>query len=145
MTTNILDVLQAQADIQVILNRYATALDSRDWPALNDVFTENASAHYEGVGQFEGRTAIVKLVRHVLEQCGPTQHLLGTCSIEVDGDTAKAKCYLAAIHAGIHEYEGKTQTVWGEYRDRLVKTSHGWRIVHRELAIIHGQGDIGIK
>lgn len=145
MTTSTHETLRDQADIQVVLNLYATALDSRNWPALDGVFTANASAHYEGVGHFDGRPAIVNLVRQVLEQCGPTQHLLGTYCIEVDGGTARARCYLAAIHAGIGEYEGKTQTVWGEYRDKLVKTPHGWRIAHRELAIIHGEGDIGIK
>lgn len=145
MTTSTLEALLEQADIQAVLNLYATALDRRDWPALDGVFTEDASARYEGVGHFDGRPAIVDLVSHVLGQCGPTQHLLGTYNIKVDGDTAKATCYLAATHAGIGEYEGKTQTVWGEYRDQLVKTPNGWRIAHRELAIIHGEGDIGIK
>lgn len=145
MTAITLETLLERAAIQSVLDLYATALDNRDWAALDEVFAKEASTHYEGMGHFDGRDAIVQFISQVLNQCGPTQHLLGNYRIEVDGDTATAKCYLAAIHAGIGDYQGQTQTVWGEYRDRLVKTPAGWRIVHHELAGIHGEGDVGIK
>ena len=145
MTAITLETLLERAAIQSVLDLYATALDNRDWAALDEVFAAEASTHYEGMGHFDGRDAIVRFISQVLNQCGSTQHLLGNYRIEIDGDTATAKCYLAAIHAGIGDYQGQTQTVWGEYRDRLVKTPAGWRIVHRELAGIHGEGDVGIK
>jgi hypothetical protein len=34
-------------------------------------------------------------------------------------------------------------TVWGEYRDRLELRPEGWRIVHRELTVLHASGEIG--
>jgi len=145
MTTLTIETLLERAAIQSVLDLYATALDNRDWAALDNVFTADASTHYEGMGHFQGRDASVRFISGVLNQCGPTQHLLGNYRVEIDGDTATAKCYLAAIHAGIGDYAGQTQTVWGEYRDRLVKTPAGWRIAHRELAGIHGEGDVGIK
>lgn len=144
MSKTTMETLLEAAEIERVLNLYATALDGRDWMALEGVFSRDATAHYEGIGHFDGRDAIVELVRSVLSQCGPTQHLLGNVRIEVDGDEAQAKCYLQAIHAGLGDYEGRTLTVWGEYRDRLQRTGEGWRIVHRELAAIHSEGDIGI-
>src|SRR5690606_19718893 len=86
MTNLSLDTLLEQARIQSVLNLYATALDARDWAALDGVFTADASANYGELGEFRGRQAIVDLVSHVLNQCGPTQHLLGTYRIAVDGD-----------------------------------------------------------
>jgi 3-phenylpropionate/cinnamic acid dioxygenase small subunit len=138
-----MEKLLERARIEDLLNRYATALDSRDWAALDQVFAPNATAHFQGIGHFEDRDAIVAVIRSVLGQCGPTQHLLGNMRIEINGEEAHAKSYLQAIHAGLGKYAGEKMTVWGEYRDTLKRTPQGWRIVHRELVAIHGEGDIG--
>lgn len=136
---NLLD----EARIARLLMRYADALDARDWAALDAVFAADASARYQGIGDFHGRDAIVAVVRDALAACGPTQHLLGNIRIEVDGDRASARCYLQAIHAGLGARAASTLSVWGEYRDRLARGPEGWRIVHRELALCHIAGDIG--
>lgn len=139
-----IDTLLQERRIERVLNRYATALDGRDWSALDDVFASDATAYYEGIGSYNGRSAIVKLIKTVLSGCGPTQHLLGNVRIEVDGHEARARCYLQAIHVGVSMYAGSKMTVWGEYRDTLRLTTEGWRITHRELAGIHAEGDVGI-
>jgi ketosteroid isomerase-like protein len=139
-----LEQLLDEARIERVLKRYASALDSRDWAGLDDVFTEDATAHFQGMGHFNGRAAIVALIDGALAMAGGTQHLLGNIVIDVDGDEARSKCYLQAIHAGKGEFAGKAMTVWGEYRDRLRRTPAGWRIVHRELAGIHADGDVGM-
>jgi len=138
-----LDKLLEKARIEDLLNRYATALDARDWAALDEVFAPDATAHFQGVGICEDRDAIVDVIRSVLGQCGPTQHLLTNMRIEINGQEAQAKTYLQAIHAGLGKYTGEKMTVWGEYRDTLKRTPQGWRIVRRELAGIHAEGDIG--
>lgn len=139
-----LETLLDEARIQKVLNVYAAALDARDWPALDGVFTEAATAHFQGIGRFNGRAAIVELIRSVLSQAGATQHLIGNFRIDVNGSKATARSYLQAIHAGKGKFEGSKMTVWGEYRDDLERTAQGWRIVHRELAGIHAEGDIGM-
>lgn len=144
MTNLTTETLLEEAAIQRVLNRYASSLDARDWKGLDGVFTEDATAHYEGIGHFHGREAIVGLVRSVLDQCGPTQHLLGTVRVDVRGEEAEAKCYLQAIHVGQGDYEGDVMTVWGEYHDKLKRTENGWRISFLELSTIHSQGDIGL-
>ncbi len=133
-----------ESDIQRVLMLYAESLDRRDYDALDAVFTADATSHYEGIGHFDGIEAIKGLMVNVLERCGPTQHFIGTVRIAVDGNSAEARCYLQAIHVGKGEHTGKLLTVWGEYRDRLQRTAEGWRIVHRELASIHSEGDIGL-
>lgn len=145
MTELTMETLLEEAKIERIINLYASALDNRDWQALEQVFTPDAVCNYGEVGVFEGRDAIQGLVQHVLGQCGPTQHLLGNVSIRVNGSEAEAHCYLQAIHPGLGDYEGQLLTVWGEYRDKLKRTADGWRITHRELASIHSEGDIGLQ
>ena len=58
------------------LDRYAVALDTRDWPLLDRVFTPDAVGDY-GDYRCASRDEIRKLVERMLGGCGPTQHLLG--------------------------------------------------------------------
>jgi len=140
-----LETLLDHAQIEAVLMAYTTALDERDWRALEDVFVPEASADYGVVGEFHGRTAVIEVVRNFLQRCGPTQHLLGNIRTTVQSDEAQARCYIQAIHAGIGEHLSQTMTLWGEYRDRLERREEGWRILHRELHVQHVLGDVGVQ
>jgi len=131
-------------EIEAVLNRYASSLDKKKYARLSEVFTPEATANYIGLAECKGLDSIIKLVSGVLDQCGHTQHLLGNIQIDVQGERATASCYLQAIHVGLGDYANQLYTVWGEYRDQLVKTAAGWRISYRELAVIHAQGNIGL-
>ena len=131
-------------EIEAVLNRYASALDKKQYGRLSEVFAPEATANYVGLAECKGLDSIVNLVSGVLDRCGQTQHLLGNVQIDVQGGKATASCYLQAIHVGLGDYATQVYTVWGEYRDRLVKTPPGWRISYRELTVIHEQGDIGL-
>ncbi|MDG2501130.1 MAG: nuclear transport factor 2 family protein [Porticoccaceae bacterium] len=132
-------------EIQQVINLYASAIDKHQWSALESVFTEDAEADFIELGVFKGRQTISDLISSVLTQCSVTQHLLGNINIEVEGDTASASCYLSALHVGRGDYATETMTVWGEYKDKLVRTSDGWRIVHRTLVSMYAEGDIGLN
>ncbi|HIE1388035.1 TPA: nuclear transport factor 2 family protein [Pseudomonas aeruginosa] len=140
-----LETLLDKARIEAVLMAYASALDQRDWRALEDVFVSEASADYGVVGEFHGRVAVVGVVRDFLERCGGTQHLLGNIRVSVEGDAAHSRCYLQATHAGVGTHLGQTMTLWGEYRDQLERREEGWRIVRRELHVQHVAGDVGVQ
>lgn len=140
-----LETLLDRAQIEAVLMAYTTALDERDWSALEDVFPPDASADYGVVGQFQGREAVIDVVRDFLQRCGPTQHLLGNIRVNEQGDEAQAHCYIQATHAGIGKHLGQTMTLWGEYRDRLERREEGWRILHRGLHVQHVVGDVGVQ
>ena len=109
-----------------------------------EVFTAGAIANYVGLAECKGLDSIRQLISGVLDRCGTTQHLLGNVQIDLKGAEATSSCYLQAIHLGLGDYAQQVYTVWGEYRDRLVKTADGWRISYRELEVLHAQGDIGL-
>jgi ketosteroid isomerase-like protein len=133
-------------EIRDVLVLYAKSLDRRDYSALRRVFTSDATGNYFAGGTHEGVDRISAFIERALAQCGPTQHLLGSIEVSVQGDTATANCYLQAIHVGKQAgYEGKVLTIWGIYRDRLIRTPDGWRIQYRELETTHADGDIGMK
>jgi 3-phenylpropionate/cinnamic acid dioxygenase small subunit len=131
--------------IEDVLLAYATALDCRDWAALEGVFAADAVADYCGIGVFEGRQAIVGVVADFLGHCGATQHMITNVRVDLpDQGEARTRCYLQAIHAGKGAYSGKIMTVWGEYADRLEQRPEGWRIVHRALQVLLVTGDVGV-
>lgn len=132
-----------QAVVDVI-NRYAYALDDRDWALLTDVFAPDAVARYGSSGSrpLIGRDEIVASIRTFLEGCGPSQHLLGNHVVHLDGDTAAATCKARVFHHGsgaraaLVPYE-----VFGVYRDQLRRLSDGWRISERVFEVHLGTGD----
>ncbi|WP_178114776.1 nuclear transport factor 2 family protein [Pseudomonas saliphila] len=134
---------QDHQDISALLIQYGCALDERDWDALARVFIADAQVDYGSLGVFYGRQAIVEVARAFIESCGPTQHLIGNIRISVDGDQAQAKCYVQATHAAQQAKDPRIMTLWGEYRDLLVRSDTGWAIEKRSLHIQHLDGDIG--
>jgi hypothetical protein len=121
------------------VNRYATALDSRDWAMLDEVFTPDVLGDY-GAGVLEGREAVRGMVRHMLGGTGASQHLLANHRVDVEGDTARCVCQVRAFSAGGGARAGQTYELLGEYRDRLVRTPAGWRIARREMSVHHEIG-----
>jgi len=135
-------LLDRQA-IEDVLVGYATALDTRDWAALEAVYLPDAVAIYDGE-RFDGLPAIVDICRRSLEPLTSSQHLLGNFAVEVDGDAARSACYLQAMHyrAGIRGLS--TWVMAGTYRDRFVRTADGWRIAERDLEIAWTDGNSGV-
>ncbi len=142
------DPLDDRAEIVDVLYRYATALDSRDWDLLREVFTEDAVGEYTGrIGRtFEGREAITGLVSSALSSLDVSQHVISNPVIQISGDTAESRCYLRAQHYMANPPAGgTTHEVGGTYHDRLVRTADGWRIVHRRLEVTWSTGNAGIQ
>jgi 3-phenylpropionate/cinnamic acid dioxygenase small subunit len=126
-----------------VLNAYATALDARDWDGLEAVFHEHAVGHYGTV--LEGRSAIVGSIRGFLDGCGATQHLLGNHRIDIDGDRAQCATKARVIHIGAGERATLTPyEAIGVYRDQLVRTPEGWRIMHRHFDVYITLGDFNV-
>ncbi|MBF6271141.1 nuclear transport factor 2 family protein [Nocardia farcinica] len=127
-----------------VLNQYSYALDTRDWPKLEDVFHPDATGDYGGF-QAEGRATLIQTISGYLDPCGPSQHLLGNYHVTIDGDEAVSSCYVRVVHVGqgeradLQPYESI-----GTYHDRLQRTSDGWRITHRRFDVRIELGDVGV-
>jgi len=130
-------------EIVAALNRYAEALDGRDWELLDRVFVPELD--YDFVAwRARSRAEAVERIRGALDGCGPTQHLLGNYRVEVDGDTATSSVYVRAFHLGVGAAEGKTFEMGGEYRDEWVRTAAGWRSARRTVRVLFAAGDAAV-
>jgi 3-phenylpropionate/cinnamic acid dioxygenase small subunit len=125
--------LADRMEITELLARYSTALDTKDWTMLEEVFTADAACDYGSLGSPQGLAAITDLVRGTLQTLDATQHLVGNVVVQVRGDEATADCYLISQHIRAGAPGGDHYLLGGRYTDRVVRTPAGWRIAHRTL------------
>ena len=128
--------------IREAAERYAQAVDRRDYALLGALFTEDAHlAIYSGEPgsgtlrhEMHGRAAIVSALRGI-ERYDRTSHFVGNQLARVEGDTATAETYCLAHH--IHERDGVVVdlTLAIRYRDRLVRAGDGWIFAERILLV----------
>jgi hypothetical protein len=138
-----LEMLLAEREIYRALVRFARAMDQRDWSALDAIVRPDATADL-GLGPVHGREEIVGVMRSFLDDCGPTQHLLGNVTIDIDGDTAQSSCYVSDMHKGTGAKAGLTFSTLGEYHDRWQREGDAWRMTHRTKLNRAHIGDIGV-
>ena len=125
-----LDDLHAEREIYRILVKLARAMDERNWPEFDRLTTEDVTTDF-GIGKLESREAYVDMMRSFLDECGPTQHLLGNVLIEVTGDHASSQCYVADTHLGRGEMAGERFRTLGTYCDEWVKIGDCWLLAQR--------------
>ncbi|WP_038170534.1 nuclear transport factor 2 family protein [Tomitella biformata] len=125
-----LDALLAEREISRAVTRFARAMDDRDWAVLHEILLPDATAEL-GTGTLHGPAEVVALIRSYLDNCGPTQHLLGNQLIEVDGDKAVSRTYVSDMHLGVGKREGLSFCTLGDYHDQWARVDGVWRMSHR--------------
>src|SRR4051812_34377293 len=86
-----LDELLDRLEIDDLLTRYATAIDTSNFDLLDDVFTPDAEVDYTSAGGIAGDFPTVKAwLSEVLPYFPAYQHLVGNRNVVLDGDTASS-------------------------------------------------------
>jgi 3-phenylpropionate/cinnamic acid dioxygenase small subunit len=139
-----LQQISDRIEIEELLVRYSRAIDSRDFDALQALFTEDATFDGGSLGCPTGAAQIRAMIEGTLTGLDATQHLVGKSLVEFeeDGQGAQVRTYLISQH--IRESaptEVKHYFLGGEYADRVVRTPDGWRIAYRRLDRLWKQGD----
>ncbi|TQF73904.1 nuclear transport factor 2 family protein [Rhodococcus spelaei] len=125
-----LESLLAERAVTRTLTRIARAMDARDWSAFDDLVLPDATANM-GAGELSGRENIVANIRSFLDECGPTQHLLGNVLVDVDGDTATSQAYVSDMHVGAGDRSHLTFSTLGDYHDEWTRRGDCWQLVRR--------------
>lgn len=143
MATSLKQIVDRQEIVDITV-RYCTALDGRDWDLLRTCFAVDARADFGPWGVANGIDEIVGSAAPVMEGMDHTQHIVANHQVELEGDTAIARCALVAEHLLVSDIGATTSTTRGAYEDRFVRTAHGWRISHRSLVVWWREGNTGI-
>jgi SnoaL-like protein len=118
-----------RAEIHDLFNRYADAVSGHRWELLDEVFTEDVTGTWRGSPEIEGRAALVRRIRDVIERTAET-HLLGNYTATVDGDVAVASVRVRLYQVCVGEPSGRYHKILGSFRAKLVRTGNGWRFRH---------------
>lgn len=125
------------------LVRYCTAIDTGAWKLLGDVFLPNARVEYTGAGGpvLSGAEAPSWLEEN-MARFEVLQHFLSNVQVVQGDDEVRSTAYVLAVH-GYKDDDGQMRffDLGGEYNDRLLETSAGWRISERVLKTRWVRGD----
>jgi 3-phenylpropionate/cinnamic acid dioxygenase small subunit len=134
-----LPVVSVRESVADLVARYAWAFDTRDWNALVDCFTPDASLTLrvtggERVGPFRGHAEIMRLMREsAAAQDDRRRHVCTNLVVDVSGPgTATARSYLTLLSVR----DGRVEVLsTGSYIDEVVQAGPTWRLRTRHIEL----------
>jgi SnoaL-like domain len=142
MEKELMDLIDRRA-IDDLLFRYATALDTRQWDLLDQVFSADAKIDYSTSGGIRGTPEDLK--RWFREEAfmpfTSWQHHMSNMVVELDGDVAIGR---TTVYNPLAHTDGNGAPVvlhvgaW--YDDRFARTPVGWRITERSVGMAWTDG-----
>ena len=127
-----LQEISDRMEIQDLMVSYSYAIDSRNWDALDDVFTPDAHIDYSVFGGSVGDLASTKkFLAETMHIFPALQHMVSGTTMTIDGDTAETKtqCHNPMTMGEGDDPDLMVCGLW--YVDKLVRTADGWRIKQR--------------
>ena len=118
-------------EINHLTNRYNQAADSGNGEAFAETFTEDGVLEMPGSDPIVGRNALVVSGDSFPQLIEGVRHWTNNQVVEIDGDSATARCYLLLMNAG----SPPTFMTSGIYSDELTKTDQGWRFTKRSVSL----------
>jgi uncharacterized protein (TIGR02246 family) len=121
--------------------RYTTALDAGDVETIVGCFTEDGALESPAVGVYAGRDGIRAFAERFArfhERGAQLRHFISNLAVQVEGDAARATCYLLTVITR----DGKTELMPpGRYECRLEKIGGQWLFAHR-LVVLDGEAKL---
>jgi hypothetical protein len=129
-----LQELSDRLEIQDLQSAYSHAIDTRDFDALDRVFTPDAFIDYTAFGGSAGGLEETKaFLRKALAMFGGFQHMVATSQVKLSGNRATAKtiCWNPMVLKGGGAGEPRVFFCGLWYHDAYLRTLDGWRITSR--------------
>ena len=105
-------------------------MDNRDWRAIESITTSDLTADF-GLGEIRGSAAVIESIQSFLDNCGTTQHILGNVLIDVTGDRAISKSYVADMHLCKDNKKESYFRTLGDYSDQWLNVEGSWLMTQR--------------
>lgn len=140
-TASQLQWLVDRASISDLLVEFARTLDDRDWAANTALYVPDGVFSVGQVFALSGHDELMRTgTEQGLGQYHGTWHLSSNHAIEIDGDTARTRSYLLAIHLlGPDTFRHADGAGW--YDCTLRRTADGWRFVTVNIREIWNAGE----
>lgn len=143
-----IEVLRHKDSIREVRCRFGWALDTRDWPLFESLFTAEVDTDFSALGAPASRMTAAELTsmyRHAFRAEGTrTQQVYSNFFIEVAGTTAECRSYLHGQHFTPGFPGGEEFQIRAAYQDRLVLQEGRWRINGTKLIVFFVTGNAGM-
>ena len=130
-STSLSDLLARQA-VEDAVVRLFVATDERDWPTLEDCFTNpfvlDMTSMVGGDPAEMTPQQVAQAWAAGFEPLDHVHHQIGNLRTEVDGDNATVKCYGVAFHHRSSAAGLKTRVFVGTYDLSLTHQGDTWRV-----------------
>lgn len=133
--------LAERAELTQLCDRYVLHLDrdrdSDDW--LTSVFTADAHLTFP-FGEYRGLAGLAEFQQMARSNVDRTHHIASTYDIELDGDTARVRVHLTAVHVLHREDPGTHFAIGGHYEATAIRTAEGWRFSRLVFDLVWNAG-----
>ena len=124
--------IEDRVAIEDLFVRYAAALDAGDVDGVADCFVEDGWLDSPIVGRHQGRAELRRFAEKTAEATrlrgARFRHVVSNLRVEVEGDRARARCYLLDFVT----IDGESKLLSpGEYDCELARRGDGWLFVSR--------------
>lgn len=134
MEQSLLTELYARARITDVIQRYASTIDTKQFPALRQLFTDQARGAYNGATEIVGADAIVEWIKGATATKTWQHHLVSVYHPEVHGSEAHALVYLIS-HQTDEETPDEVMRMVSRYDMNLVQEGDTWKIDRLDLIV----------
>lgn len=129
-----------RAALSDLLVELADALDARDGARYATLYTEDGVLELPGGVRAEGREQLQAGVERGIAHYDAVWHLSANHAIELDGDAARTRSYVIAVHRhGPKPEHHATGAGW--YTNTARRTPVGWRFSTVRLEIVWTAGE----
>lgn len=134
-------LLGDRAEISQLCDRYVMHLDRdrHDDSWLTAVFTDDAWLTFP-FGEYRGLAGLAEFQDMARTNVARTHHMSANHHIEVDGDTARVRVHLVAVHVPGADEPGRHFDIGGHYEATAVRTPAGWRLRRLVFDLVWADG-----
>jgi ketosteroid isomerase-like protein len=133
-----LRALQDRADIEEVLYKYSSAVDSFDTDGVRSCLADDIWAQYGNGAPVTDGDTLAKWIADATATVIWQHHLLNVYHVRLDGDQANAVSYLTSYQ--VFEEDPKAAIILvARYHDELRRTADGWKISRRVMELLWGE------
>jgi hypothetical protein len=131
-----------------LIGRLALAIDSKEWDAMGQLFTETVYHDRTSLTGGEPYTApVAQFVdgwRQTLQHMDAIHHQITNHVITFDGDQASCAANMQGTHVLANASGGPMWTVGGRHDYQLTRTPGGWRIAGLTFTLQWATGNMNV-
>ena len=128
-----------RALISDLLYAFARALDTKDWQAYIDTYAEDGVVELPWATV--SRAEIADFVPRDIGRFHATHHISSNHSIEIDGDIARSRSYLLAMHVLDPDDQASQWLSAGWYDNEYRRTPAGWKLTRVRITPVWEIGE----